>query len=97
MSISERSSAHKRSIDMGLVEQYDIISDLRTTLSGRVITPDDAQYDAARTVFYGGIDRRPLLIARAANAADVARVIALARERRWRSTPNDAPPGLRRA
>jgi FAD/FMN-containing dehydrogenase len=65
---------------MGLVDQYDIISDLRTTLSGRVITPDDAQYDAARTVFYGGIDRRPALIARAANAADVARAIALARE-----------------
>ena len=65
---------------MGLVEHYDIISDLRATLNGRVITPDDAQYDAARTVFYGGIDRRPALIARAANAADVARVITLARE-----------------
>ena len=42
---------------MALVDQYDIISELRAALSGRVITPDDAGYDAARTVFYGGIDR----------------------------------------
>jgi FAD/FMN-containing dehydrogenase len=53
---------------------------LRATLNGRVIAPDEAEYDAARTVFYGGFDRRPALIARAANAADVARVIALARQ-----------------
>jgi hypothetical protein len=63
---------------MRLVHQYDI-SELRAALSGRVITPDDAGYDAARTVFYGGIDRRPALIARVANAADVARVVAFAR------------------
>lgn len=64
---------------MGLVDQHDIISELRATLSGRVITPDDAGYDAARAVFYGGIDRRPALIARVASAVDVARVITLAR------------------
>lgn len=64
---------------MGLVDQHDIISELRAALSGRVIAPDDAGYDAARTVFYGGIDRRPALIARVANAADVARVITHAR------------------
>ncbi len=49
-------------------------------LSGRVITPDASEYDTARTVFYGGIDRRPAAIARVANAADVARVVSLARE-----------------
>jgi FAD/FMN-containing dehydrogenase len=55
------------------------IPELRTSLSGRVIAPVDADYDAARTVFLGGIDRRPAVIVRAADEADVARVLALAR------------------
>jgi FAD/FMN-containing dehydrogenase len=55
------------------------ISELRAVLNGRVIAPDDAGYDEARTVFYGGIDRRPALIVRAADATDVSRVVALAR------------------
>ncbi|NTU78666.1 MAG: FAD-dependent oxidoreductase, partial [Chloroflexales bacterium] len=63
-----------------MVDHHEVISDLRSALSGRVITPDDAGYDEARTVFPGGIDRRPALIARVANTADVAHVIALARE-----------------
>ncbi len=53
---------------------------LREALSGRVIAPDDPEYDDARTVFYGGIDRRPVVIARAASAADVSHVVRLARE-----------------
>jgi len=50
------------------------------TVSGRVIGPGDADYDTARTVFAGGIDRRPAAIVRVADATDVARVILLARE-----------------
>jgi FAD/FMN-containing dehydrogenase len=53
---------------------------LAEDIRGRVIVPDDPDYDEARTVFYGGIDRRPALIVRVADAADVARVIELARE-----------------
>jgi FAD/FMN-containing dehydrogenase len=56
------------------------IPQLRAVLNGRVIAPEDPGYDAARTVFYGGIDRRPTLIARAKDAADVSRVVTLARE-----------------
>jgi hypothetical protein len=56
------------------------IEQLRSTLSGQIITPCDAEYDKARTVFYGGHDRRPAAIVRVANAADVARVVTLARE-----------------
>jgi FAD/FMN-containing dehydrogenase len=53
---------------------------LRAALTGRVITPDDAAYDQARAVFYGGFgERRPAVIVRAADAADVARVVSLAR------------------
>src|ERR671910_406354 len=53
---------------------------LRAALNGRVITPDDAGYDEARSVFYSGIDRRPALIVRVADATDVSRVVSLARE-----------------
>jgi FAD/FMN-containing dehydrogenase len=53
---------------------------LSDALTGRVITPKDPDYDTARTVYPGDIDRRPALIVRVANAADVARVIALTRE-----------------
>src|SRR5829696_358942 len=53
---------------------------LRSILSGRVIAPDDAAYDEARTVFYGGIDRRPAAIVGAKDAMDVSHVVSLARE-----------------
>jgi FAD/FMN-containing dehydrogenase len=56
------------------------IGRLRADLDGRVIAPADAGYDDARTIFYGGIDRRPALIVRAADAADVSYVVSLARE-----------------
>jgi FAD/FMN-containing dehydrogenase len=56
------------------------IPDLRAAVHGTVIAPDDPGYDEARTVFIGGIDRRPAVIVRVADATDVATVIALARE-----------------
>lgn len=49
-------------------------------VTGQVIRPDDADYDKARTVFLGGVDRRPAVIIRVANSRDVSRVIALARD-----------------
>ena len=55
-------------------------SDLRALFNGRVIAPDDEGYNRARTVFYGGIDRRPAAIVRVADAGDVSRVVTLARE-----------------
>lgn len=56
------------------------ISELRALFNGRVIAPDDERYEKARTVFYGGIDRRPAAIVRAADAGDVSRLVKLARE-----------------
>ena len=55
-------------------------STLESVLDGTVIGPDDSGYDNARTVFSGAIDRRPALIARVANATDVAHVVAVARD-----------------
>jgi FAD/FMN-containing dehydrogenase len=56
------------------------IPELRLAFKGRVFAPEDPGYDAARTVFYGGMDRRPAVIVRVADASDVARVVSLARE-----------------
>lgn len=55
-------------------------TELRATFNNRAITLGDADYDTARTVFYGGIDRYPAAIIRVANVAEVSKVISLARE-----------------
>jgi len=56
------------------------VSKVRSMFDGRVIASNDASYDEARAVFYGGIDRRPALIVQAKDVADVSRVVSLARE-----------------
>jgi len=56
------------------------ISDLRASLNGKVIGPDDHRYDDMRRVVFAGFDRRPEAIVRVSDASDVARVVALARE-----------------
>ena len=56
------------------------IAELRDRISGDVIGPDDPNYDAARTPFYGGIDKHPAAIARVADDGDVTAVVNLARE-----------------
>ena len=48
-------------------------------IKGRVITAADPAYDQARTVFYGGIDKRPRAIIQVADVEDVRQVIQTAR------------------
>jgi FAD/FMN-containing dehydrogenase len=56
------------------------VSQHRADLNGRIIAPGEPGYDEGRTLFYGGNDRRPAVIVRAAAADDVSRAIAFARE-----------------
>ena len=56
------------------------IPEIRAAVNGRVIAPDDSDYDEARTVVAGGIDRRPAVIVRVADVADVQYVVGLARD-----------------
>jgi FAD/FMN-containing dehydrogenase len=57
-----------------------VIPQLRASVKGEVISPDNPYYDQARRVFYGKFDRYPAVIVRPKNAADVASVVSLARD-----------------
>ena len=54
------------------------IDSLVASVSGTVIRPDDEAYDEARHIHNTLIDRKPSLIVRAADAADVARAVTFA-------------------
>ncbi|MER6950699.1 FAD-binding oxidoreductase [Nonomuraea sp. NPDC000554] len=56
------------------------VAQLLSEFGEQVITPDDPRYDPARTVYQGGIDRRPAAIVRPRDAAQVSRVVSIARE-----------------
>jgi FAD/FMN-containing dehydrogenase len=49
-------------------------------VQGRLVVPADPDYDAVRAVFNGMVDRRPAVIVRCTDPADVARTIVFARE-----------------
>jgi hypothetical protein len=57
-----------------------IIADFQQKLRGRLIQPSDADYDAARALYNGMIDKRPRLIARCVNVADVITAVNFARD-----------------
>ncbi|WP_052889945.1 FAD-binding oxidoreductase [Thermogemmatispora carboxidivorans] len=67
MAIEERSSAINASA-------------LQTNLRGQVIQKGEAAYEAARRVYNAMIDKRPALIARCADVADVTTAVNFARE-----------------
>ncbi len=55
------------------------INDLRSRFAGSLITPNHAEYESARRVWNGMIDKRPTLIARCSGEADVKAALAFAR------------------
>ena len=58
------------------------IAAFRATLRGGLIEPGDPSYDAARKVYNAMIDRRPRLIARCADVADVMTAVKFGREQK---------------
>lgn len=56
------------------------IDELRRTVSGDVITPDQAEYDDARKIWNGDIDRRPAAIAKCRSADDIRAALSFARK-----------------
>ena len=55
------------------------IERLRARVRGAVIRPDDDEYDSARKVYNGMIDKRPALIVRCVDTADVIESVSFAR------------------
>jgi FAD/FMN-containing dehydrogenase len=64
------------------------LESLKESVRGPVITPDDPQYDDARRVYNGMIDRRPRVIVRPANTGDVMTAVRFAQD-------NDLPVATR--
>jgi hypothetical protein len=58
------------------------IDAFRSGLRGELIDPQSPNYDAARQVYNGMIDRRPSLIARCADVADVIAAVNFARDQK---------------
>src|SRR4029077_1752529 len=56
------------------------IVDFKANLRGRLIEPGDTDYDEARKVYNGMIHKKPRLIARCADVADVIASVSFARE-----------------
>jgi FAD/FMN-containing dehydrogenase len=57
-----------------------IIANLKTRFRGPVIGPQDPDYDSARALYNGMIDKRPRLIARCVDVADVIAAVDFGRE-----------------
>ena len=55
------------------------IARLKSRFRGPLLTPDDADYEHARHVWNGMIDKRPVLIARCTGVADVVEAVNFAR------------------
>src|SRR5437016_170333 len=53
---------------------------LRSTVRGGVITPSDEGYEQARQVYNGMIDKRPAVIVRCVDVADVIAAVGFGRE-----------------
>ncbi len=55
------------------------ITEFRGRIRGTVLTPEDAGYDNARKVYNGMIDRKPALIAKCIDVADVIAAVKMAK------------------
>jgi FAD/FMN-containing dehydrogenase len=56
------------------------VSQLSSNIRGRIILPEDQDYNEARKLYNGMIDKRPLMIARCADVADVITAVNFGRD-----------------
>jgi FAD binding domain/Berberine and berberine like len=65
-----------------------LLRSLKSVVRGRVLSPGDEGYDAARRVYNGMIDRRPVFIVQCLGTEDVQALVRFSNEHRW-------PPAVR--
>jgi FAD/FMN-containing dehydrogenase len=63
-----------------LAGDTELVEALGASFHGQLIRPDDAEYDGARKLFNAMIDKRPRLIARCMDAADVMAAVNAGRD-----------------
>jgi FAD/FMN-containing dehydrogenase len=61
-------------------EEIRLIEQLQSTFRGPIVGAGDAEYDTVRRVYNGMIDKRPRMIARCADVADVIAAVQYGRE-----------------
>jgi len=59
------------------------VEDLEEAIRGAVIQPGDSAYEEARTVYNAMIDKRPAIVVRCADVADVIAAVEFAREHEY--------------
>jgi FAD/FMN-containing dehydrogenase len=63
------------------MSEANLVDELRAEFQGCLIGPEDADYDEARRIWNGMIDKRPALIAQCAGTSDVVAAVNFAREK----------------
>jgi FAD/FMN-containing dehydrogenase len=62
------------------------LNEFRANTKGRIVLPEDSDYDEIRKIWNAMIDRRPAIIARCAEAGDVQRAVSFARDNKLELT-----------
>jgi hypothetical protein len=69
----------ERDLSSTIQDQNDLVEALRSSVDGRVLTEDDAEYDEARTPYFPIRIGKPVAVVRPKHADDVAIVVEAAR------------------
>jgi FAD/FMN-containing dehydrogenase len=56
------------------------VEELKKGFKGKVITPDDHEYEESRKIWNGMVDKRPAIIARCAGTQDAVKAVNFARD-----------------
>jgi FAD/FMN-containing dehydrogenase len=64
--------------------QPEVIASLSANIHGRVIDPESSEYEVARKVYNGMINRRPAAIVYCSNVVDVTAAINFARQEKFK-------------
>jgi len=65
---------------MGAASLLSAVDELAKSFNGQLLKPNDLDYETARKVHNGLIDKRPVVIARCRGVADVVDAVRLARD-----------------